>query len=1133
MTDINAIDKHMCTGCAACANVCPVNAIKMMENEDGFLYPVINSNVCVKCGLCFKRCPINETKYDNFENPLCYAVIADENILKVSSSGGAFSVLADYVLNNGGYICGAAYGDTPTTVKHVIVNRKEDLSALRGSKYIQSEIGLCYREIKDKLEDNAFVLFTGCPCQVAGLKNYLGKKYDNLITIDLICHGVPSHKLLEKFINDLPNKNDLLSVAFRNKDRYGWGHSLQVKYIKGEEYFKPAWECEYYNIFLKGLAWRESCGNCQFNKLPRQGDFTIGDYWGVRKEFPSIDAQNGVSILLLNTDKAKEMFEKVKSKLAFWQETDLEISRKYNMNIFRSSVASKNRDRFLKLLRKYSFSEAYRRLMYPIYEVGIVGWWYGKNYGSALTYYALHEVIEDLGYDTLMLDWPVKKKYPFPESNIRQFAKNHYKISQQYTYDSYSKLNNHIEQFLVGSDQLWNYWDYIRVENNYYMLGFVRDDRKKLSYATSFGHPEYNAPKELIAQQAKLLKTFDAVSVREEDGVKICKEKFDVQATQVLDPVFLCPIEKYLKIINDKKKYFDRPYLLAYILSPTKEKGILLKDMAAKLGLELCIILDGQKNLEENKKLLGIDNVMSVVGVEDWLTLIYYSDFVITDSFHGCCFSIIFEKQFICLLNKRRGISRFNTLLGRLNLMDFAVDRIEEIFEKNIIGKKIDYDKVNIILEKEKERSIKWLSTALAKEKVAIKTAKQDTAENKIINKKYDVGIVGFWSANNFGSVITYFALKKVIEKMGFTVGMIELPSEFNDTLGDMMSRRFVKKHYATTKVISKKYYGEWNKYFDTFIVGSDQVWNPNFIKSYSCYMFLDFVDDSKKKIAYAASIGKDHYNLSYDDLKNVSYHLNRFDYVSVREDRAVQTCKEDLSYNDAVHVLDPVWLCTMEDYDNIIKDATFHSDEDFVFSYILDPTVEKKKALEYAVNKIGIKHYNIRDIRQKYGEGDIVIENTLNDPSMEDWMYCLKNCKFVITDSHHGIVFAMIFNKPFICFANPNRTMSRFTSLFNLLGINDRLIYNPLDIQKDDFYFSMPDYLKINKIVENEKEKSFNWFDKALRSEKEKKVASDFDILYPKIKNIGDISWKQGEIIKKLQSEIQELRTLLEKALK
>ena len=732
-----------------------------------------------------------------------------------------------------------------------------------------------------------------------------------------------------------------------------------------------------------------------------------------------------------------------------------------------------------------------------------------------------------------MLDWTVKKRYPFPESKIREFSKKHYKISQQYTFEDYHRLNNHIEQFLVGSDQLWNYWDYIKVENNYYMLGFVSDDRKKLSYATSFGHPEYKAPNEIITQQAKLLKTFDAISVREDDGVKICKEKFDVQATQVLDPVFLCPIEKYINLINDKEEYGNEPYIFAYILSPTKEKGMLLKDMAAKLGLELCIILDGQTNLEENKKLLGIDNVRVIAGVEDWLSLIYYSDFVITDSFHGCCFSIIFEKQFICLLNKRRGISRFNTLLGKLNLMDFAVDRLEEIFEKNILDKKIDYNEINIILEQEKDRSIRWLSEALAKEKANSKILKQDIIDTKIVNKKYDIGIVGFWSANNYGSVITYYALKKVVENMGFSVGMIELPSEFNDTLGDIMSRRFVNKHYITTKIVSKNNYREWNKYFNTFIVGSDQVWNPGFIKPYSCYMFLDFVDDNKKKIAYAASIGKDHYSLSYEDLRNVSYHLNRFDYVSVREDRAVQTCKEDLSYDNAVHVLDPVWLCPLEDYEDIIKDANFHSDEDFVFSYILDPTVEKKQALEYAVDKIGLKHYNIRDIRQKHKEGDVIIGNTIDNPSMEDWMYCLKNCKFVITDSHHGIVFAMIFNKPFICFANPNRTMSRFTSLFNLLEIKDRLIYNPLDIQKNDDYFTAPDYEKINKIVEVEKKKSFDWLNKAISSEKESKVVSDFDILYPKIKNIGDNSWKQGEMIKKLKSEVQELKDLLKNLLK
>ncbi len=716
--DIKSIEKKDCTGCGACKNLCPVGAIEMVENDEGFLYPHINEDKCVHCGLCFNRCPAVNQVYDNNPSPDCYAVMGDDKLRQESSSGGMFSIVAEYVLSKNGYVCGAVYGDNLTTVKHVLISNKNQLAALRKSKYIQSDTGFVFKQIKEKLDGGNLVFFVGTPCQVAGIKCFLGKPYENLLTADIICHGAPSHLVFEKFLEELPNKGKIVEVNFREKKIYGWSPTMLVKYEDGTEYYKPKWECDYYKAFLSIMACRKCCGDCKFNKLPRQGDFTFGDFWGIADKHPELDDHKGTSLVLINNKKAEKYFAQIKKQIPVCKKADIEIGRRCNGNIFGSSHEHRDRDRFMKLLKTHSLTDALRRVEKRWFDVGIVGWWYGKNYGSALTYFAIHEVVESLGYDTLMLEWPFKNK-PFPktpDNNVRRLAKKYYNYSAQYTFDEYPLLNNHCEQFLVGSDQLWNWWC-SKDMGNYYMLDFVRDNKKKISYSTSFGHPHYDAPESVIKQQSKILKNFDAISVREDDGVTICNDVFGVKATQTFDPVFLCDKSRFEELIKNAKIEFDKPYMLAYILSPNKEKGEVLKQTAEKLGLDLIIILDGQTDLEENKKLLGIENVRTNVGIEEWLAYIYNSSHMVTDSFHGVCFSIIFEKQFTCILNKARGISRFNTLLGHLNLFDLAVDDPINILTSGVLEHKADYKKVNKILKSEVDRSREWLKNALAMKK--------------------------------------------------------------------------------------------------------------------------------------------------------------------------------------------------------------------------------------------------------------------------------------------------------------------------------------------------------------------------------------------------------------------------------
>lgn len=208
---INITDKEKCSGCEACVNICPKNCITMIEDKYGFRYPTVNQSQCSNCNLCESVCPI---KKFNKEVYACYA--KNKNEYMSSSSGGAFAVIARKVLTNGGLVCGAAF-DENFNVKHMIISNLNDLYKLKGTKYVQSEIGSVYKDIKKYLDKRYQVLFSGTPCEVAGLKKYLKNEYSNLITVDLICHGVPSPKIWQDYLNEVKGVNKIKNVSFRNK----------------------------------------------------------------------------------------------------------------------------------------------------------------------------------------------------------------------------------------------------------------------------------------------------------------------------------------------------------------------------------------------------------------------------------------------------------------------------------------------------------------------------------------------------------------------------------------------------------------------------------------------------------------------------------------------------------------------------------------------------------------------------------------------------------------------------------------------------------------------------------------------------------------------------------------------------
>ena len=263
---IEVKNKMECCGCHACFNVCPVNAIEMKEDEKGFKYPIIDKEKCVNCGLCDKVCPIKE-KVCISNEPVAYAAYnKDEEIRKESSSGGIFTLLAEKILEKQGIVFGAIFDDNFHVI-HTYIDSKKQLEKLRGSKYVQSTIGDCYKIAKQYLEEDKYVLFTGTPCQIEGLRSYLQKDYKKLYTQDIICHGVPSPKVWEKYMEYRKNKDKEIpqKIYFRNKDN-GWKrYNVKFKYKQGE-YKNRQSKDVYMQAFLRDISLRDSCYHCNFKK---------------------------------------------------------------------------------------------------------------------------------------------------------------------------------------------------------------------------------------------------------------------------------------------------------------------------------------------------------------------------------------------------------------------------------------------------------------------------------------------------------------------------------------------------------------------------------------------------------------------------------------------------------------------------------------------------------------------------------------------------------------------------------------------------------------------------------------------------------------------------------------------------
>ncbi len=357
-------NRHDCIGCGVCFKKCPYNAITMKEDNEGFIYPSIDLELCTHCNLCRKVCPINKEKNtSSYFGKICYAAKnRDDEERLCSTSGGVFSVLARYVLNNKGSVYGA-YLDNNYHLEHIRVTRLEDLEKIRGSKYIQSDIHSIFSKVQSDLKEKKIVLFCGTPCQISAVKSYLGKDYDNLLTVSVVCHGVMNESILKKYLNELLveyNGEKIDEFKFRTKEHNKWTIS-SVKYkLDGLNVIKPFTEDSLMSLYLNDLILRKACYNCHYKGNNNQADLIIGGFWGIEVTMKDFFDQKGVSSVLVNSLKGENFLKKINfSKLLDTRKADFEDIVKYNPALIKAIDVKVERPVIFKSLDNNSFKCVY------------------------------------------------------------------------------------------------------------------------------------------------------------------------------------------------------------------------------------------------------------------------------------------------------------------------------------------------------------------------------------------------------------------------------------------------------------------------------------------------------------------------------------------------------------------------------------------------------------------------------------------------------------------------------------------------------------------------------------------------------------------------------------------------------
>ena len=658
----------------------------------------------------------------------------NDNLIKKSSSGGMFAELAKYILYQGGVVFGCTMEriEEGFDVKHIYIEDEKDLYKLQGSKYVQSNLGNTIKEAKEFLDKGRLVLFSGTPCQIAGLKTFLKQDYENLLTVDLSCTGTPTLKIFNDYIKFLENKfkQKIIKFEFRNKEKMGWscGNAIVTFENKKQKILINSIS-SYLNLFINQKIQNKSCQNCKYKGMSRVSDITLADAWGVEKEYPELlksifDSKKGISLVLINSEKGEKVYENISKNLVI-NNVDIKRMRKYNHPLRHPSIKSKNWAKYMDIYNKDGYESLEKvfkkdlgwKYYYYIIKNHTPKWIksiikifssnrnsvdcllmtlynYG-NYGSIITSYALNKTLNKLGFNCKFIH----------HSNIANFdkifIKKHFSLTKRcVTPKDFYRLNKLTNTFILGSDNLINLDTNPINDVANKLLNFTQNNKKRLIISGSIGSWNGSTKTQENHDYLKyLLERFDYISTREEQGKNVFENVFNVEADWINDPVFYLEKQDFIDLTKEVKEDYSKN-IMQYILYPTNKTQEIADFYKQKLGLE-TIKFDGNENVKHFFKHKN-------KTVESWLKAIIDSKLIITDSFHCTAFALMFNKPFVCIKNTHATV-RFLSLFKRMGIDLPLIENLNDIetakfdYDKFLVNKNLDNIR-NFALEKiEKE----------------------------------------------------------------------------------------------------------------------------------------------------------------------------------------------------------------------------------------------------------------------------------------------------------------------------------------------------------------------------------------------------------------------------------------------
>lgn len=642
------------------------------------------------------------------ENGKYFAAKAADEIREFSASGGVFYVLGKYVIEElNGYVCGLAWENG--VFKHIITKSLEKLKKMCDYQYVWDDINDIFPEIEDLLNGGGYVLLAAAPCQISRVRDLWGMRYKRLYLLDYTCEGVLKKDVFDSYIKEVFH-NTIKEISFRKKDIYRWTYTLDIVFDDNIHITETLENSNLLKLLKNGLGLYDYCGgNCRYNTKKRKSDLTVGDFWSVgefdQEKGTKLFDNAGVSMLSINTEKGKELVLSCKDKFA--QIESLEYRDITYRTPFKTPkiVSCARQKEFERYYKEFGIKKAVKACINYQHDVALFGLWNGGNYGAIITAYALYEIIKDMGWDAVFID--TETAYGNRNNTMLKYITDRCSVSKKYA-DSLEcyELNEMFDSFVIGSDQCWNY-KLNQLYDDIFALRFVNDTKKRISYATSLG-PISNLSTEEFGRYRDSFEKFDAISVREKEGADLCGKMVSKPVFHALDPILLRKIDKYKSEIQVAGIDYDgkKPYVLNYLLDikPACMELVSKINDKTKIGKVITILgLDSTNPWD-----VEIDNVEDIKSIYEFIASFMYCDYVVTDSYHGMCLAILFNKPFKTILNRGRGSERFDSLAGILGLKEHLVES-----EDDINDYEIDWETVNQKLSCYREKSSHWLEEAL------------------------------------------------------------------------------------------------------------------------------------------------------------------------------------------------------------------------------------------------------------------------------------------------------------------------------------------------------------------------------------------------------------------------------------